>query len=138
MITSELYKIRYHRTPLAGAAVFLVSMLIPAAVLAGTAPTEQSTYTEAFTLPFGLMTFLLAIVFGGWLLGTEYRQGTVKRMLTTEPRRLRAFVTKGLVGAAVFLPIMAAMYVVGWAATSVVGSMNDVTVPFEPRTALAA
>ncbi len=78
-----------------------------------------------------------AIVFGGWLLGTEYRQGTVKRLLTSEPRRLRALTTKGLVGAGAMSIVLALVAGVGWTAARVVGSMNDATVPWNGRALLA-
>ncbi len=80
---------------------------------------------------------LLGIVFGGWLLGTEYRQDTVKRLLINEPRRLRALTTKGLVGAGAMSVVIALIAGVGWTAARLVGSMNDATVPFDGRSLLA-
>ncbi|NND76086.1 MAG: hypothetical protein HKN44_13870 [Ilumatobacter sp.] len=131
MINAEIYKLRTQLHPIGYATVLLVGVLVPSAVLIWYTPTDSSTYTEAFRATFGIISVLLAIEFGGWLLGTEYRQGTVKRMLTSEPRRLRALATKGGVGAAGLAAVLVTGATVGWVAARVVGSMNDVTVPWQ-------
>ena len=62
----------------------------------------------------------------------------MKRLLTSEPRRLRAIATKGLVDAGALSAVLVATAGIGWAAARIVGSMNDVTVPWDGRTLLAA
>lgn len=137
MKTAEIYKLRTHRSPLLCAAALLAGVLAPSIVLIWYTPTDPAAYSDAFVGTFEALSVLLAIVFGGWLLGTEYRQGTVRRMLASEPRRLRALTTKGLVGAAAMSAVLAVSAGIGWTAARVVGSMHDVTVPFEGRTLLA-
>ena len=137
MTAAEIY-IRTQRTPLVCAAVLLGGVLVPSVVLIWVTPSDLSAYADIFTGTFEVLSILLAIVFGGWLLGTEYRQGTVKRLLTSEPRRLRAIATKGLVGAGALSAVLVATAGIGWAAAHIVGSMNDVTVPWDGRTLLAA
>ena len=137
MIRAELYKLRTHRTPMACAATLLIGVLAPSVMLIWYTPADSAAYTDAFTSAFETLSLLLAIVFGGWLLGTEYRQSTVKRLLTSEPRRIRALTTKGLVGGAAMSVVLTTIAGAGWAAARVVGSMNDVTVPLDARILLA-
>lgn len=137
MRTAELYKLRTHRTPVVCAAVLLIGTLIPSGVLMWYKPTNDAAYTEAYLSTFELLSMLIAVVFGGWLLGTEYRQGTVKRLLASEPRRLRALATKGAVGISAMAAVTFIVGTVGWAVARVVGSANDVTVVWEGRSLLA-
>ncbi len=137
MINAERFKLRTHRTPLVCAVVLLAGVLAPSIALIWYDPPDPSMYTDNFTDSFEALSVLLAVVFGGWLLGTEYRQGTVKRLLSTEPRRVRAFATKGAVGAGAMSVALSVTAVVGWAAARLVGSMNDVVVSWDGREMLA-
>lgn len=134
----EIYKLRTHRTPIACATALLIGVLTPSVVLTWYTPKDPMAYTSNFTVTYGVLSVLLGIVFGGWLLGTEYRQHTVKRMLTSEPRRLRALTTKGLTGATTMSAVLTTVGVIGWGVARLVGSMNDVAVPWEGRSILAA
>lgn len=136
MKTAEIYKLRTHRTPIVCAAVLLIGVLIPSVVLIWYTPSDPSAYSS-YRDVLETLSLILAIVFGGWLLGTEYRQGTVKRLLTSEPRRMRALGTKAVVGAGAMSAVFAAIAGIGWAVARVVGSTNDVTVGFEGRAVLA-
>ena len=138
MSRAEIYKLLTHRTPLVCAAVLLLGVLIPSVVLVWYTPGDDLAYTDTFTSTYGALSVLLAIVFGGWLLGTEYRQGTVKRLLASEPRRLRALATKAVVGAGALSGVLAATAGIGWTAARVVGSMHEVTVPWTGRELLAS
>ncbi|MCP4084787.1 MAG: ABC transporter permease subunit [Actinomycetia bacterium] len=138
MISAELYKLRTQRTPMVCAALLLVGVLASPAVLLFYTPADPAAYSVAFTTTFQLLAPLVAIVFGGWLLGTEYRQGTVKRLLTGEPRRMRAFATKASVGAAALITATGIAGVIGWTASWAVGSLNDQTVAWNGRELLAA
>ncbi len=133
MMSAEFYKLRTQRNPLLYAAVLVVGVLIPSIVLIWYTPTESAVYTDAFRGTFGLLSILIGIEFGGWLLGSEYRHGTVKRMLTSEPRRLRALGSKGIVGAGAMAGVLTVSATLGWAAARLVGSMNDATVPWQGR-----
>lgn len=137
MTRAEIYKLRTHRTPVVCTAVLLVGVLAPSIVMIWYTPTDQASYGDAFTSVFESLSLLMGIVFGGWLLGTEYRQGTVKRLLASEPRRLRALTTKGLVGAGAMSVVLALVAGAGWTAARVVGSVNDATVPWNGRALLA-
>ena len=137
MTRAEIYKLRTHRTPLVCTAGLLIGVLAPSIVMIWYTPTDPASYGEGFSNMFESLSPLMGIVFGGWLLGTEYRQGTVKRLLTSEPRRLRALATKGLVGAAAMSIVLATVAGVGWSAARLVGSMNDATVPWDGRALLA-
>lgn len=138
MNRTEIYKIRTHRTPIVCAVGFLLGVLAPSVVLLWYTPPSQSAYLEMFTASYQVLGMLLAVVFGGWILGTEYRQGTLKRVLATEPRRHRVIARKALVGASGLTAVMASVALIGWSAARLVGSMNDVTVPWAGRTLLAA
>ena len=137
MTRAEIYKLRTHRTPLVCTVGLFIGVLAPSIVMIWYSPTDSSSYAEAFSSMFESLSLLMGIVFGGWLLGTEYRQGTVKRLLTSEPRRLRALTTKGLVGAGAMSAVLALIAGVGWLAARFVGSMNDATVPLDGRSLLA-
>ncbi|NOX29647.1 MAG: ABC transporter permease subunit [Actinobacteria bacterium] len=136
MFKAELYKIRSHRTPTVLAGVLAIAVLIPSAVLVWYSPANTTAYTSIYSTIFAILTVLLGIVFGGWILGTEYRQDTVKRMLTAESRRGRALASKAAVGAGAMITVMAATALVGYGAARLVGSLNDVSVAFEGRTLL--
>ncbi|MDG2112230.1 MAG: ABC transporter permease, partial [Actinomycetota bacterium] len=138
MMSAEVYKLKAHRTPLATLAVLLVGVLAAPAVLLFYTPADSSAYGEVWQLIYALLAPLTAMVFGGWLIGTEYRQGTLKRMLTTEPRRLRALGAKAAVGGAALLLGLAVAAAAGWGASWLVGSFNDAAVAFEGRDLLAA
>lgn len=133
MMNAELYKIRTHKTPLLTAAAALAGVLAPSVAFIWYSPGDPSAYTDTYMGVFSLVAALAGAVFGAWLLGTEYRQGTVKRLLTHEPRRMRALATKGAVGAGVLATATAAIGTIGWAAARWIGSLNDVTVAFEWR-----
>ena len=137
MTSAEIYKLRTHRTPVVCTAVLLLGVIAPSIVMIWYTPTDPASYGDAFTSVFESLSLLMGIVFGGWLLGTEYRQGTVKRLLTSEPRRLRTLATKGLVGAGAMSVVLAIVAGVGWSAARAVGAMNDVTVPWAGRPLLA-
>ncbi len=130
MHNAELYKLRSQRTPLLTAATLAIGSIIPAIVFLFYTPSNTDVYGGAFTATYLVLAPLLSIVFGGWLLGTEYRQDTVKRMLATEPRRLRALAAKATVGFAALAATLTVSAGLGWTATRFVASMNDVTIPW--------
>ncbi|GEM_PF-615912 len=134
---AELYKLRAHRTPAAVAGILLLGVLAPSAVLLWYTPDSAMAYTETWSTVFAILGPLTAIVYGGWLVGTEYKQGTMKRMLTTEPRRLRALGAKATAGVSTLAFGLVGALGLGWAAAWVVGDLNGVSVPFETRELLA-
>ncbi len=88
MTKAEIYKLRTQRTPLVCAGLLLAGVLAPSIVLIWYSPKDPAAYTTNFTDVYNTLSIMLGIVFGGWLLGNEYRQGTVKRLLASEPRRI--------------------------------------------------
>ncbi|MCP3935389.1 MAG: ABC transporter permease subunit [Actinomycetia bacterium] len=138
MIAAELYKVRTHRTPLMAFAALLAASVIPSIVLIWYTPASSGSYLTAFAATWSTVAVLMSVVFGGWLLGTEYRQDTVKRMLTTQPRRLTALGSKAAVGVSVLSAALVATASIGWLAARLVASMNDVTVAWNGRELLAS
>jgi len=138
MTKAEIYKLRTHRTPLVCAGLLLAGVLAPSVVMIWYHPSDPTAYTDTYMGIFGLLGAIMAIVFGGWILGTEYRQGTLKRMLTSEPRRIRALTAKATVGAVALTTAMMSIGIIGWAGARAIGNINDVTVAFEFRQLLAA
>lgn len=135
---AELYKLRAHRTPWACAAVLLVAVLTPAVVMVIYTPKDTSSYGLAFTSTFEIFSVLVGVGFAGWLLGTEYRNDTVKRLLIGEPRRLRALSAKAAVGLSALSLALVVTAVLGWSASRYVGSLNDVTIPWNWRELMTA
>lgn len=138
MIAAEFYKLRTSRNPILYATALLVGSLIPSIVLIWYSPKSSSAYLDAFTETYVVLTILVAVEFGGWLLGSEYRQGTVKRLLVTEPGRMTVLAGKWAVGASSFAGVLALTAVVGWSAARLVGSGHDAAVPWNGRSLLAA
>lgn len=137
MFSAELYKLRTHRTPLVCAAVLLIGVLAPSAVMLFYTPSDPSAYGETFTTVYQILAPLISIAFGGWLLGTEYRQDTAKRMLASEPRRLRALAAKATAGLAAISAGLAVTGGVGWLGARLVGSLNNYTFGWNGRELLA-
>ncbi len=137
MFSAELYKLRTHRTPMMCALALLVGVLAPSVVMMFYTPSDPSAYGNTFTAVYQILSPLVAIAFGGWLLGTEYRQDTAKRMLASEPRRLRALAAKAAAGFAALSAGLAATAGIGWTAARLVGSMNDYTFGWNGRELLA-
>lgn len=133
---AELYKLRTHRVPVACAALLSIAALVPSIVLIWYTPSDRSSYTDTYTLTLQIVSFILAAVFGAWLLGMEYSQGTIKRLLTSQPRRSRALATKALVGAGAVVGTVFVVGVLAWVGARIVGSIHDVTVAWEPRVLL--
>ncbi|MEZ5382911.1 MAG: ABC transporter permease subunit [Microthrixaceae bacterium] len=138
MLHAELYKIRTHRTPWVSAAILVVGVLAPSAVVAFSRPGDAAAYSENFLEAFGVLSILTAVAFGGWLLGAEYRQDTAKRMLASEPRRLRALGAKATAGVCWLAAMLAGAALIGWVAARAVGSAHGAAVPWDGRALLAS
>ena len=132
LLRAELYKLRTHRTPWVALAIVCVGVLIAPAIMIFNPSSDPNWYTNYGEI-WSLLTGLASIVIGGWILGTEYRQGTMKRMLTTEPRRMRALGAKGAALLTYMVGFLGFSAVVAWAGSTVMGNMNDISVPFETR-----
>jgi len=100
MIRTELFKLRTHRTPWVLLTIFVVSLCVAPIYLAIKHPTDTATFADAYLGVAGIMAPLLGAVFGGWLIGHEFRQGTLRRVLGNDARRGRLIATKAIVGLA--------------------------------------
>lgn len=110
MTKAELYKIRHHRLPFVVTAIGVVAAVAPAVYYLFRAPSEASFYLEAATAAASIYLILAAAIFGGWMLGHEYRQETLRRVVAVDARRGRLLAAKagaGLLGfAAMFATVI--------------------------------
>lgn len=98
MIRTELFKVRHHRTPRVLLTVLTASTLIVPAYFATQRSANAVDLVETFGAVFAVAGSLLATVFGGWIVGHEYRQGTLRRVVGSDARRPRLVATKAMVG----------------------------------------
>lgn len=98
MISTELFKLRTHRTPWVLLAILIASLLIAPIYFAIKSPDDTTGLMDAYIGVSGILTPLLATVFGGWMIGHEYRQGTLRRVLGNDARRGRLIATKAATG----------------------------------------
>jgi len=96
MIRAELLKLRLQRTPqvLAGLAVAVVAIVVGVTVgkdLTAAELADRANNAVYIFLP------LAAAVLGGFVVGSEYRQDTLKRLAAVGPRRGRLLAAKAAV-----------------------------------------
>jgi ABC-2 type transport system permease protein len=133
MLRAELYKIATHRVPRACFIVMLLGIVGPSLALVLYTPATPSSYATTYRHVYEILPSVVAVAFGAWILGTEYRQDTVKRLLTADPRRLRILGTKAIAGTVVLVAALAAFAVAGWLAARTVGAANKYTVVWPGR-----
>ncbi len=113
MIRTELFKLRTHRTPWVLFAILVASLAVAPIYYAIKNPDDPSDVIATFVVVFGAMTPLLGAVFGGWVVGHEFRQGTLRRVLGNDARRGRLLTTKAAVGLGAIIAGMAVAAGVG-------------------------
>ena len=129
MIRTELFKLRTHRTPWVLFITLVASLAIAPIYYAIKNPTDAMAVIEPFTSVFGIVPPLLGAIFGGWILGHEYRQGTLRRVLGSDGRRVRLIATKAVVGlVAMILGMSAAAGVAALASIASVASFDGTIV----------
>lgn len=137
-MTAEVWKLRALPLPRWTAAVTGVALLatIVVAIFRGVGPDDGTAVGLGAELP----TALAAIVLGAWIVGLEYGQGTIRRALTADPRRVRFVLSKygAAIGATAVLTVAAFMVAV--AVFPPVASANDQSLPVSDvvRTGAAA
>ncbi|MFK7916897.1 MAG: ABC transporter permease subunit [Ilumatobacter sp.] len=98
MIRPELFKLRHHLTPWALLATLTAAVIIAPVYYAIRNPVDVTAVTEILTNLITALGALLAAVFGGWVVGHEFRQGTLRRVLGSDARRGRLLATKAAIG----------------------------------------
>ncbi len=100
MIRTEVFKLRHHRTPAVLLGTLSAALVVAPIYYAIKNPADVADITMTFSAVFSVVSALLAAVFGGWLVGHEFRQGTLRRVLGSDARRMRLIATKAGVGVA--------------------------------------
>lgn len=98
MIRPELFKLRHHRTPWVLLATMTTATVIAPVYYAINNPVDVADLTGVLSLVLTAVGSLLAAVFGGWVVGHEFRQGTLRRVLGSDARRGRLLATKAAIG----------------------------------------
>ena len=123
----ETFKLLRSWTPRWSAIALVAAAVVPTIVLLFRPSVAPTTYYDAFTTSFAVVSPLVATVFGAWLLGSEYRQHTVRRMLAVDPRRTRTLLTKAAVGLTGFAVAWTTAAGLGWLSASALASARGVT-----------
>ncbi len=98
MTRTELFKLRTHRTPWVLLATLIASLAVAPVYYAIRNPADGTDVIAAVGGVFDVIPPLLGAVFGGWVVGHEFRQGTLRRVLGSDARRGRLIATKAAVG----------------------------------------
>lgn len=125
-MNAELLKLRSLPTPrwtLAAVVAAFISTMVVAAIIG---PGDGAT---VFLLAVGLPTSIASIVLGAWMAGVEYGQGTIRRALTADPRRLRLVGAKVGVVLAVVTGLSVVPTLAAAALLPALGSADDVSIP---------
>lgn len=98
MTRTELFKLRTHRTPWVLLTTLIASLSVAPVYYAIRNPIDAAAVIDTFVGIFEIIPPLLGAVFGGWIVGHEFRQGTLRRVLGSDARRGRLIATKAAVG----------------------------------------
>jgi ABC-2 type transport system permease protein len=128
-MAAELLKLRALPTPRVTLLVSLgfVAIAFLATLLSGADKT--STYEDGATSAAALGAGLGSIVIGVWIVGVEYGEETLRRVLTSDPRRLTLLVSKLAVGLAAVVALTIVTWVAAIALLSLSASLNGVSLP---------
>lgn len=123
MIHPELYKIRHHRTPIVLAGFFAACLLIgPIYFLFR--PGEADNYLSTLIGVYWVSASIFPAIFGCWLVGNEYGQGTLRRVLAVDASRPKLLAAKLAAGSVTFLAGMVAVAGIGLAGTAIAAGIN--------------
>lgn len=129
MTRTELFKLRTHRTPWVLISILTASLTVAPIYYAIKEPADAMAVIETFTAVFQVIPSLLGAIFGGWIVGHEFRQGTLRRVLGNDARRGRLIATKAVVGiVAMTLGLLAAAGIGALASVASVASFGDTIV----------
>ncbi len=124
MIRTELFKIRHHRTPMVLAALYSVFVLIGPVYFLFRPSTDPSAYLDVMFGVYFVTGSILAAVFGSWIVGNEYKQGTLRRVLATDARRSHLLAAKLAVGSVVAITGLAVVAAIGIGGSAASAAVN--------------
>ena len=107
---AELYKTRHHRLPYVVTALGAMAAAAPGIYFMFRPADSPELYTETVIGVAGLYLILAAAIFGGWILGHEYRQHTLRRVVAVDASRPRVLAAKAIAGS-IALSVMSAVVV---------------------------
>ncbi|MGD9695224.1 MAG: ABC transporter permease [Thermoleophilia bacterium] len=122
-MTAELIKLRALPTPrwtVLGVAAALATALV-VGIFRGTGGDDHVLTGLGADFPL----LIAVLVLGSWLVGLEYGQGTMRRVLTAEPRRRHVVAAKYGVAVLVSTALTVAVYAVCLAAVPSIASAHD-------------
>ncbi len=131
MIRTELFKLRTHRTPWMLLANLVAALVVAPIYYAIKEPAAANDVVETFVGVFGGVAPMLGTVLGGWIVGHEYRQGTLRRVIGNDARRTRLIATKGGVALAAMAGGLVAAAGVGARASAASGASFDGSIEWD-------
>lgn len=117
MTRTELFKLRTHRTPWVLLVTLIAALSVAPTYYAIKNPDNATDVIDTLVGVFSVLSPLLGAVFGGWIVGHEFRQGTLRRVLGSDARRGRLITTKAAVGLGAMVGGMATAVGVGTVAS---------------------
>ncbi len=123
---AELLKIRRLPTPALLLALVLLAPAVAALIVYFVKPDDPSWYHVAPMTTAETVCQIAAVVFGVWVIGIEFAQGTLRRALTAEPRRVHLIVNKMVVVAVVTLAGAALAALVAYWLGALAADLRDV------------
>ncbi|MFY9487609.1 MAG: hypothetical protein WAP35_02780 [Solirubrobacterales bacterium] len=128
ILRAELMKVRILPTPMViAAACFVISTIVAVVVLA-TTPAEDDVYRDAPVFAAFVPGMIGALVFGAWVFGLDFAQGTMRRTVTTEPRRPVIVAAKFLVVTVVTGAFLAAYGALSALVAIAISSSNSIDI----------
>lgn len=125
-MSAELRKLRVLPLPRVLLAVNVVVIGLTALGLTIDSPMHEEDYRDAAGIAAALTTSISAIVLGVWMVGLEYGEGAMRRVLTAEPRRLRALRTKLMLLVVCVITLTVVMFTLSWALAAAAAAVNGV------------
>jgi ABC-type transport system involved in multi-copper enzyme maturation permease subunit len=124
MIRSELFKITRHRTPWVLVVIYSLAVLAAPGYYLFKRPESTADYLDTVTGVFTVAGLLVAPIFGAWMVGNEYRHGTLRRVLAVDARRGRLLATKAALGLATALAALTTVAGIGFTGAAAVAAVH--------------
>ncbi|MDO8795671.1 MAG: hypothetical protein Q7J25_13750 [Vicinamibacterales bacterium] len=133
-MNAELLKLRVLPTPRLILALCFGSITVVALIVLAVRPSNIDVYREAPDVMAQTAVVIGAIVFGAWVTGVEFAQGTLRRALIAEPRRATILLNKYAVILVASMCTAALCAILALALGKLTASVN--TVAFDSSNAL--